>query len=529
MANPELNLIVSLTDKASAQLKSISAQFKDFGAQLTKIGGGMTAAGAAMTAALAMAVKGAADEESGVIRLSAALRNVGVGYDKVKSSLEGYIRATEKSTAYSDGEQRDALTNLVTLTHDYNQALTLMQLSMDLAANQGMDLASAAEQVGRVSQGNTRILMQLGIEMREGASAAEALAAINDKVAGSAEAMGKGAESAFKRLKNAADDLKEAIGGALLPTIVPMVAKFTDFLRNLQETNPQMVETAAVVAACAAAFLTLGGAMLMAAGQLPNIIAGLTTLIPLIGITTGELGLAVAAAAAWAALILVTYTMIDNLVRKLQGLPEVTLFDRLKASVQEATGSIMDLSREMMGLPKIGVQLTDTPEITAMKEAAMSLKVATPYSQSVAGQSLIADAIGRQERSLADIVNATMSVKAAVDRARDSIMDQTAAEQARQSDALFERYGLYKGQNDPRWRPGPNAGMPQSSGFADQGDLENWLFNHPTGEGDQAGYAPRTPIPGQPVTINVNIDGKTAAKALSPYLGDSYRQQKRLK
>ncbi len=218
-------IVLDGADKAKTQLQGIEGYVKNNEKAFKIAGTAITGFGVAITGALVMAVKSAAEEEAGIIKLTQALKNVGVEYDAVKESLEANINATMQKTAVADDAQREALASLVAITGDYNKALSLLPLTLDLAAGKGMDLVSSSQVIGRVAQGNTTILTRYGIELKAGADATEALGELQAKYGGQAEAYGRSMAGQFELLKNNISDLSEAIGSSLIPIL-------TDLLKN---------------------------------------------------------------------------------------------------------------------------------------------------------------------------------------------------------------------------------------------------------------------------------------------------------
>lgn len=278
------------------------------------VGGALATAGGAVVAMAGMSVKAWADEEAGIIKLQTALRNVGVSYDNVKSSLEANITATQYKTGQADDKQRAALANLIALTGNYDTALKLLPLSMDLAVAKSMDLEAASNIIARVSMGNTAILGRYGIQLREGATATEALGMLQQKFGGQADAYGKSTAGAFAKITAATGDLKESIGKALAPAIsalldqqlLPLVKNLMDFA----ERHPGVVKA---ITAIGVAMAGLGATLItvslaMTANLIPNII----TLIARLGVLAAATwtyvaaqvaSLALAGPAGWAILI----------------------------------------------------------------------------------------------------------------------------------------------------------------------------------------------------------------------------------
>jgi hypothetical protein len=168
------------------------------------------------------AAQAAGEEEKGIVRLQAAVEASGGTWDTASGKIETYIAKQSQRTALDDGEARDALTRLITATGDYEKSLGLMGLAQDLAIGKDIDLKTAAEIVGKVSEGNVSILTRYGITLQDGATATEALAVLQERFGGQAEAYGATFEGAQQRMGIAMGNLKETIGGFLLPILTEL-------------------------------------------------------------------------------------------------------------------------------------------------------------------------------------------------------------------------------------------------------------------------------------------------------------------
>jgi hypothetical protein len=167
------------TKDLNSQLGKVEKDFQKSFSHISdlskKMGVAMTAAGAAIVGALTLAVKTAAEEEVGIVRLSSTLKNVGVSYKDVETRLNSMMAAQQKATAYSASEQRDAMTELVQVTGDYDKALSLLPTALDLAAAKGMDLATAAQYIGRAAEGDIMMLTRMFPQLKNVAKAQEDL------------------------------------------------------------------------------------------------------------------------------------------------------------------------------------------------------------------------------------------------------------------------------------------------------------------------------------------------------------------
>lgn len=228
MASAALELILTLKDEASGKLDDIKGKLGGVNVSALALGAGAVVAVGAFAAGLASCVKAAADEEIGIVRLKAAVDASGTSYDSVSGSIETYIAAATRKTGFDDGVQRESIARLTMTTGNYKTALDLMPLAMDLARAKGMDLTAASEIVGKVHEGNTGILGRYGIVLKEGATSQEALAAMQQKFGGQAEAYGNTFAGAQDKMSTSIGNLKETIGAALLPVLTIFFTMLSD-------------------------------------------------------------------------------------------------------------------------------------------------------------------------------------------------------------------------------------------------------------------------------------------------------------
>jgi len=278
---------------------------------LTQAGKLMTGIGAGITASLGLATKSALEEQVGINRLSTQLQAAGADYAALSEEIEKSIAATQRKTSFGDEEQRDALTELVGVTGTYEGALEQLQIAIDLAAAKQMDLSSAATLVGRAALGDTELLSRYGIKVKEGATATEVLAQMQERFAGAAE----GAADPLKQLQNSFGDMVQDIGAQLLPVLkqlVDAIMPVIDSIRNWMAENPGLTKTFVLVAAAIGGVFVVLGPLLM---MLPAIAAGFTIML-------GPVGLAVAALAGLIAIGTLVWMNWDKIVDFFRGIPE---------------------------------------------------------------------------------------------------------------------------------------------------------------------------------------------------------------
>lgn len=162
------------------------------------------------------------------------VQNAGLSYD----SLSGKIKQAAESAlemGFDDEEAAMSLSRMMLVTKDYDKALQLHHLALDLARNKNIDLSTATTLLAQVTQGNNRVLKQYGIELKDDASAADNLASLQDKVKGSAEAFANTAAGKLAAVNEKWQNMKESIGDRVTPAL-------TDLLSHAEEALPAITD-----------------------------------------------------------------------------------------------------------------------------------------------------------------------------------------------------------------------------------------------------------------------------------------------
>jgi hypothetical protein len=195
-----------------------------------KIGPGLLAGGAALAGIGAgLAVVGSKDQAAHA-QLQAAVEATGKSYGDYSGRVDQAIKHQEKFGDTANQTQ-DALRVLTQATGDPTKALQFLSTATDLAAAKHEDLSTAATQLGKVYNGNGKLLKEFGLTQVKASTATHALTSAT-----------KSAESADKALAAAKQhlaDLEAIDHGKKVLTIADQIA-----LRNAQQKVTDATATA---------------------------------------------------------------------------------------------------------------------------------------------------------------------------------------------------------------------------------------------------------------------------------------------
>lgn len=220
MTDAQIAILLKARDEASKVMDNLATRAKKLGSTMgtaLKVGGIAAGVGIGAAAfALVGFAKAAAEEQVGIVKLQTAIGTLDEAHRGNADEVEKLVKTREK-LAFADDEIRDSLAALIPATGDYDEAVRRQAIAMDLARGTGLDLATASRLVGKVNEETTEVLKRYGITLGEGMTQTEALAAIQERFAGQSAAHAETAQAKWTVFNNTLDNLKETIGGALLP------------------------------------------------------------------------------------------------------------------------------------------------------------------------------------------------------------------------------------------------------------------------------------------------------------------------
>lgn len=321
-------------DKAQARMDRFS---KEIGARVAKIGSTFQAIGGAISigvtapvmAAGTAAYNMAADFEDALGATDQIFKSSAEEVKKWAGNLETYFGISKKEALEYSNLMGSMLINIGGLTEEQaaKQGAKLIELAGDLTAMYGGRTQDAVRALTGALKGNNTMLdnygmavndaliktraLEMGLvkqgqEMSLAAKQAATLSLIYEQTSaaqGQAAREANGASGSLRALRTEITNLTTEMGAALLPIITPLVSRLKDVVAGFREMSPGMQQTIVKVAAVVAAL----GPLMVALGSVMK-------LAPLVGTAftamTGPIGIAVAAVAGAAALIIKNWNSI---------------------------------------------------------------------------------------------------------------------------------------------------------------------------------------------------------------------------
>jgi len=198
-----------MLDQVDAAIQRVTEHGAKVGPTMLAAGGGLTALGAGLSAF-------GSKEQQSQQQLAQAITNTGKNFADYKDRIEA---AGKQGEAYgkTTAQTNDALRILTQATHDPAKALDDLSVAFDLSAAKHEDLSTAATAIGRVFNGNNRVLKEFGIT--SGKDAPANLAALANVLKGQASASADTFGGKVSALKAKIEDQVAVFGQKYGPAI----------------------------------------------------------------------------------------------------------------------------------------------------------------------------------------------------------------------------------------------------------------------------------------------------------------------
>ena len=210
-------------------------------------------------------IKAAAENEAAMAKLTKQLDLLGLAADAPR--IETFIDTLSRAAGVADTELFPSFTNLARITGDTDKAMSLLTLSMDIAAGTGKPLTSVVESVGKAAAGSFGPLQRLAPELKNigdaSMTADEKLQFLAGRFEGQYATAAATYQGQVARLGVAFDELKESFGTGFLGALDEANTNTGDYADTIQGFEP-------LVTALGAAL----GDIAVAVGGLTNFVIG---------------------------------------------------------------------------------------------------------------------------------------------------------------------------------------------------------------------------------------------------------------
>lgn len=319
----------------SQQLKATGKELKEVGGKITGIGKELTTkVSAPLIAAFTYSSKVASDYEENLNKLSVAFGEYAgevreftdnayadYGLSKVDASeVASSFGAMAKGIGIADKEAG-------------SMATTLTGLSADLASYFNTDIETSGTALEAIFTGNAQALKKFGVvltdvnlkefalslgmtakEYKNLGSVEKTMLRYQYVLQQTSDAQGDfartndGMANATKTMQAVFKDLATVVGEQLLPIIVPVILKITEFVGKLANANPELIEMAVKIGLAAAAF----GPLLVVVGNVISIIGSLVSAIGFLATPTGLIVIAITSVIAAIAILYKEFKKLYN-------------------------------------------------------------------------------------------------------------------------------------------------------------------------------------------------------------------------
>jgi len=179
------------------------------------------------------------DDRGSAEILGAVARASGEDWGYWRERVVAVTGELEKATGIADEEMQPALARMMATGLSLADALSSLELVLDIAAATGRDLGSVAEYVAAAMRGETEMIARLFRGMRDAIVAtkswSELQAMLAERVGGTAREIGETQYGAILRAEAAWGTVKEEIGLAMYDVLIPALQKATPILVHLAE------------------------------------------------------------------------------------------------------------------------------------------------------------------------------------------------------------------------------------------------------------------------------------------------------
>jgi phage-related protein len=243
-------------NQISDRAKTVNSSFGNLRTTMLGVLGGnvLTMGLTALTNALREAKDGVIADQIALAKLDTVLNNIGITSQKTKDSVLETADAYY-ALGFAGDDSRTAMSTLLSLTGDVEQANKLLAMSADYARTKSISQTAAAQILGKATMGNAKALMAMGItldkNLPKNKAIAKAFDELNKRIGGQAQAYTKTFAGQMDILKEKFDNFLQLIATRVLPVLAA-------FLNYLTTNGQALLIYAGIVASTIVVIKTYG-------------------------------------------------------------------------------------------------------------------------------------------------------------------------------------------------------------------------------------------------------------------------------
>ena len=192
-------------------------------------------------------LKAFVEDDAAAAQLTKTLSNLGLAFNSV--DVENFINKTQQATGVLDDFLRPAFQSLLIATRDYAQAQKLLNLSLDISAGTGKDVAAVATALSKAYLGNYTSLTRLGGGISKATVASGDLNKILDSLSANFKGDAAAAVQTYKGqldlLKVSTENAKETIGEGLVIALSKVsdnnIVNLTDAMDDFATSTAEVI------------------------------------------------------------------------------------------------------------------------------------------------------------------------------------------------------------------------------------------------------------------------------------------------
>lgn len=353
----ESKFIIRAVDKFSKVLEDFkrkssksSKSMEDFGKKMKGFGKKMTLMTAPLAAFGALSVKAAAQNESLGISFERMTADVGMSGDNLIASLKAasantvsnndLMLASNKAMSLGVGKDLEGMTKLMEVARlkGRDMGITTTQAFDDIVTGIGRGSPLILDNLGitvKIGEANENYAKSIGKTVAELTAAEKQQALLNAVMVSAEEDLKSAGElqetnaEKMERFKASVENLQVAIGEKLLPALIPVIEKVSEWINKFSEASPETQK-----------FVTMIGGAAVAAGPLMIALGGVTRGL---GLLVGGVGKVSTPIGALITVLVLFFTKTELGQKLLKGLTDQ--FNKL-ASGAKATIEVLKKGKE---------------------------------------------------------------------------------------------------------------------------------------------------------------------------------------